>query len=388
MKEIILCKYGEIALKGLNKSTFEAVLLKNIKNRLKPLGQFNAFSAQSTIYIEPQEDNFDINEALEILSKIYGIAALCRALTLPKDFDAICKESLAYLKDELVGFSTFKVEAKRADKSFPMNSMELAKEFGGFIDDNFNDLMVDVHNPDVTVMLEIRDFAAFVYARRLKGAGGLPVGTSGKALLLLSGGIDSPVAGCMMAKRGVSIGCIHFMSPPYTSERALIKVEHLCEKMVHYCGTINFMCVHFTKIQEAIKRECPEEYFTIIMRRLMMKIACRLAEKKGYLALITGESIGQVASQTLGAVACTDIVSNIPVFRPCCGLDKTEIVDISRKIDTFDISIEPYEDCCTVFTPKHPRTNPSLASVEKAESRFDFEPLIEEAVNSVEYKYF
>lgn len=388
MKEIILCKYGEMALKGLNKNTFETVLLKNIKRRLKNLGAFKTYAMQSTIYIEPQDEFFDIGEALDRLQKIYGIAALCRALTLPKDFDSICSESIDYIRNELIGFKTFKVECKRSDKSFPMNSMELAREYGGFLHDNIENIEVDVRNPDVTVMLEIRDFAAFVYARRIKGAGGLPVGTSGKALLLLSGGIDSPVAGCMMAKRGISMGCIHFISPPYTSERALLKVEHLCEKMTDFCGTMNFYCIHFTKIQEAIKRECPEELFTIIMRRMMMRIAIKIAEKNEYLALVTGESVAQVASQTLGAIACTDAVCTMPVLRPVIGMDKVEIVEISRKIDTFDISIEPYEDCCTVFTPKHPRTNPKLEMVEKAEQCFDFEPLIEEAVNTVTHKYF
>lgn len=388
MKEIILCKYGEMALKGLNKSTFESVLLKNIKRRLKDLGEFKTYAAQSTIYIEPADGLFDIGEALSRLQKVYGIAALCRALTLPKDFDLICSESIDYLKTELLGVKTFKVECKRSDKSFPMNSIELAKAYGGFVHDSIDGIEVDVRNPEATVMLEIRDFAAFVYARRIKGAGGLPVGTSGKAMLLLSGGIDSPVAGCMMAKRGVVINCIHFVSPPYTSERALLKVEHLCEKMTAFCGTINFYCVHFTKIQEAIKRECPEELFTIIMRRMMMRIACKIAEQNDCLALVTGESVAQVASQTLGAIACTDAVCTMPVLRPVVGMDKVEIVEISRKIDTFDISIEPYEDCCTVFTPKHPRTNPKLEMVEKAEQKFDFEPLIEEAVNTVAHKYF
>ena len=388
MNEIILCKYGELALKGLNRTSFESVLLKNIKKRLKPLGNYKIYSAQSTVYIEPCDDFFDIDEAFDRLKKVFGIASLCRAQKLPKDFDAICKESIPYLEEKLVGYKTFKVECKRSDKSFPLNSMELARNFGGFINSKFKDISVDVRNPEVTVMLEIRDFAAFVHAENVKGAGGLPVGTSGKALLLLSGGIDSPVAAYMMAKRGIVINCIHFMSPPYTSDRALLKVEHLCEKLVPYCGTVNFFAVHFTEIQEAIKKYCPEELFTVIMRRMMMRVAEKVAEKKECLALITGESVAQVASQTLGAIRCTDAVCNLPVFRPVAGLDKVEIVEIAQKIDTFEVSIEPYEDCCTVFTPKHPKTNPTLEMIEKAEAKYDFEPLIEKAVETISYKYF
>lgn len=388
MDEIILCKYGEMALKGLNKNSFESVLTKNIKRRLNPLGDFKIYSAQSTVYIEPTNDFFDIDEAFERLQKVFGIASLCRAKKLPKDFNAICKDSLPYLEEKLAGYKTFKVESKRSDKSFPMNSMELSKSFGGFINQHFKDISVDVKNPEVTVRLEIRDFAAFVHAENIKGAGGLPVGTSGKAMLLLSGGIDSPVAAYMMAKRGININCIHFMSPPYTSDRALLKVEHLCERLVPYCGTINFYAVHFTEIQEAIKKYCPEELFTVIMRRMMMRIAVKVAEAHDCLALITGESVAQVASQTLGAIKCTDAVSTLPVFRPVAGLDKVEIVEIAQKIDTFEISIEPYEDCCTVFTPKHPKTNPSIEIIEKAEAKYDFEPLIDKAVQTVSYKYF
>ena len=388
MNEIILCKYGELALKGLNKNSFEAVLLKNIKRRLKDLGEYKIYYAQSTVYIEPLDDFFDTDEAYSRLKKVFGIASLCRAKKLPKNFDAICKESLPYLQEKLSGYKTFKVESKRSDKTFPMNSMELSKSFGGYINQHFKDIEVDVKNPEVTVRLEIRDFAAFVHAENDKGAGGLPVGTSGKAMLLLSGGIDSPVAAYMMAKRGVVVNCIHFMSPPYTSDRALLKVERLCEKLVPYCGTLNFYAVHFTKIQEAIKEHCPEELFTVIMRRMMMRIAVQVAKQNECLALITGESVAQVASQTLGAIACTDAVCDIPVFRPAAGLDKVEIVEIAQKIDTFETSIEPYEDCCTVFTPKHPKTSPTLQMIEKAESKFDFAPLIDEAVKTVSYKYF
>ena len=275
---------------------------------------------------------------------------------------------------------TFKVEAKRSDKRFPMKSPELQRELGGDILSEYPHLKVDVHNPDVTVTVEIREENAFVHALKIDGAGGIPVGTSGKAMLLLSGGIDSPVAGYMMSKRGVIIDAIHFEAPPYTSERARMKVEKLAKIMSEYCGAINFHCVPFTRIQEVIKEECPEEFFTIIMRRIMMEIAQRIAKSEGANCLVTGESIGQVASQTMYAMVCTDAVCDIPVFRPLIGMDKTEIVEISRKINTYETSIEPYEDCCTVFTPRHPKTRPQLEVIEKAQQAYDFEPLIRESV--------
>ncbi len=385
--EIILVKYGEIALKGQNKRTFEDVLVKNIKQRLSPLGEFRFQRAQSTLYITPQ-DSTTIEPALERIGKVFGIAAYCRALSLPKDFEEIRVAAQEYAKVELEGISTFKVEAKRSDKNFPLNSMELTRELGGAILESMPNLKVDVHNPEVVITVEIRDFAAYLHAKRLIGARGLPVGTSGKALLLLSGGIDSPVAGYMMAKRGIEVGAIHFVSPPYTSERAQLKVERLCESLTDYCGSILFYCVPFTDIQVAIRKHCPEELFTVIMRRMMMKIACIIAYKNKYSALITGESVAQVASQTLSAIACTDIASDIPVLRPVIGMDKVEIIDISRAIGTFDTSIEPYEDCCTVFTPKHPRTRPNIKEVLRAEENFDFQPLIEKAAEDTQLKIF
>jgi len=388
MKEIILLKYGEIALKGLNKSSFESIMIKNIKYRLKKIGKFSVTKAQSTIYVEPEEDFSDLSETVEVLKKIFGIASICRVCVCEKDFGDICRQSAEYLSEILPYAKTFKVTAKRADKAFPMKSPEICNQLGGFLLDKFPNLKVDVKNPEVTVTVEIRDTNAYVHAENIKGAGGLPVGSSGNALLLLSGGIDSPVAGYMMAKRGIHISAIHYVSPPYTSERARLKVEQLCEKMTGYCGNIAFFCVPFTEIQEAIKNNCPEEYFTVIMRRLMMEIAQRIAEKDECLALVTGESVGQVASQTLSAIRCTDAVCRMPVFRPLIGMDKTEIVEISRKIDTFDISVQPYEDCCTVFTPKHPKVRPALEDVEKAQSGFDFEPLIQKAVEDTEMKIF
>ena len=388
MKELILVKYGEMALKGLNKKTFEDMLIKNIKRRLKPLGHFQMTSAQSTTYITPLDDDIDLSEVADRVGKIFGIATYCRACVCEKDFEDICNKSYEYLEDVLSCARTFKVNAKRSDKAFPMKSPEICMELGGKLLEKFPHLTVDVKNPEVTVTVEIRDENAFVHAENIKGAGGLPVGSSGKAMLLLSGGIDSPVAGYMMAKRGIHIAAIHYVSPPYTSDRAQLKVEQLCQKLTAYCGGVAFYCVPFTEIQEAIKDNCPEEFFTIIMRRLMMEIAQRIAEKDNCLALITGESVGQVASQTMAAMVCTDAACRIPVFRPCVGMDKTEIIEIARKIDTFDISVQPYEDCCTVFTPRHPKVRPVLADVEKAQNSFDFEPLIQKAVEGTELKTF
>ncbi len=388
MKEIILCKYGEIVLKGLNRTSFEAEMLRNIRRRLKPLGEFKYVSAQSTLYVTPLSEDIDIDEVMVKLSKVFGIVKLCRAVEVEKDMDAIFETAKVYLNRALKNAKTFKVTAKRSDKKFALKSPEICAELGGRLLECFPHLSVDVHNPEVTVTCEIRDNGAYIHDMPVEGAGGIPVGTSGRALLLLSGGIDSPVAGYMMAKRGVQVSAIHFEAPPYTSERALMKVERLAQKMTDYCGQISFFCVPFTKIQEEIKKHCPEELFTIIMRRLMMEIAQRLAESYELTALVTGESIGQVASQTMGAMVCTDAVCRMPVFRPCICLDKKEIIDISYKIGTFDISIEPYEDCCTVFTPRHPKTRPVLADVEAAQAAFDFEPLIKEALEGITTKTF
>ncbi len=385
MKEIFLLKEGEIALKGLNKRNFEEAFIKNLRHRLKPLGKFEYTRAQSTVYVVPGED-VDVDEAFSRCCKVFGAAAVCRAVVCEKSMESIAETAVEYLGDELSCKKTFKVEAKRSDKHFPLKSPEICAELGGILLDKFTNLSVDVKNPEITVTVEIRDTNAYVHAVRVSGAGGIPVGTSGKAMLLLSGGIDSPVAAYMMAKRGICVEAIHFAAPPYTSERARLKVERLCEKLTPYCGDIKFFCVPFTKIQEALRDNCPEELFTIIMRRLMMEIAQRVAAKEDCMALITGESVGQVASQTLGAMVCTDAACRIPVFRPVIGMDKTEIIEISRKIDTFETSIEPYEDCCTVFTPKHPKTRPILEEVVKAQESFDFEPLIAEAVENTELK--
>ena len=382
MKEIILIKNGELALKGLNRMTFEDVLIKNIKQSLKPLGSVQVTRAQSTIVINPQNDDFPFRKALDNIGKVFGIAAYCRAAVCEKNMEDIIKTAIPYLADTLKGVKTFKVEAKRADKKFPFTSPEISKILGGEILKSYHHLTVDVHEPDVVVTVEVRDFGAYVRAGQLHGAGGMPVGTGGRASILISGGIDSPVAAWMMAKRGIKLNAIHFASPPYTSERAEQKVKKLLSKVAKYSGGIPMGIVPFTEIQEAIKDNCPEEYFTLIMRRMMMRISEKLARKSGSMALITGESVGQVASQTLPALVTTDAVVNMPVFRPLIGMDKEEIIAVSRKIDTFETSIEPYEDCCTVFTPKHPRTNPKLDAVEKAEQCIDFEEMINRAAEN------
>lgn len=388
MKEIILAKYGEIALKGENKNTFEDMLLRNIKRRLKKVGRFDYSRRQSTIYIEPSEDGADIDEAVRRLKNVFGIGAIQKCAVFPKDFSVVVRNLGEYLTDALKEAKTFKVEAKRSDKTFPMKSPEIQQQLGDAVLDAFPHLGVDVHDPEVTVRLEIRDNGAYLSAERIIGAGGMPVGSSGKALLMLSGGIDSPVAGYMMAKRGLVVDCIHYVSPPYTSERARLKVEKLCEEMTEFCGDIIFYCVPFTEIQEALRDNCPEQYFTVLMRRLMVKIANKICEKDGYGAIITGESLAQVASQTLPALYCTNAAAEFPVFRPVIGMDKIEITEISRKIGTYETSIMPYEDCCTVFSPKHPRTKPKFDEVLDAESSYDFDRMIGEAVANIEVKRF
>ncbi len=387
MKEIILIKNGELALKGLNRCTFEDIMIKNIKRRLKDLGKLEIRKAQSAIYIEPKEDNFDFEEALERVGLIFGIAAFSRACVCEKTMEDIISKSVVYLKDTLNRAKTFKVEAKRADKKFQLKSPEICRELGGVLLSEFNHLKVDVHNPDVVVYVEIRDFSAYVRAEQLQGAGGLPVGTAGTASILISGGIDSPVAAWTMAKRGLRLNAIHFASPPYTSARAELKVKTLLSKVARYSGSINLAIVPFTEIQDEIAKNCPEDYFTLIMRRMMMRISEKIAKASGSLALITGESLGQVASQTLPALVTTDNVTNIPVLRPLIGMDKEEIITISRKIDAFETSILPYEDCCTVFTPKHPKTRPTVELCQKAEQGLDIDRLIETAIAHTEYTF-
>lgn len=381
MKEIILLKDGEIVLKGLNRRTFEDVLKKNIRHAISHLGSFEIKSAQSIIYVKPLSDDIDLDEACLKISRVFGIVSYSRAaICEEKTLESIIATAPVYLEKELKAVKTFKVEARRSDKRFPYKSPEICAELGGVILDKFPHLSVDVHNPDLIVNVEVRDFGAYVHGATHKGAGGIPVGTSGNAAILISGGIDSPVAAYMMAKRGLKLTAVHFASPPYTSKRAEDKVVRLLRRVSRYAGKMTMYTVPFTKIQKTIKNECPEELFTIIMRRLMMQISSRIAADNDCTALITGESLGQVASQTIGALSCTDDAADLLVFRPLIGMDKQEIIDISYKIDTYDISIEPYEDCCTVFTPKHPRTRPVLKYVKEAQEKANFEPMIEEAL--------
>lgn len=381
MKEIILLKDGEIVLKGLNRRTFEDVLKKNIRHAISHLGSFEIKSAQSIIYVKPLSDDIDLDEACLKISRVFGIVSYSRAaICEEKTLESIIATAPVYLEKELKAVKTFKVEARRSDKRFPYKSPEICAELGGVILDKFPHLSVDVHNPDLIVNVEVRDFGAYVHGAAHKGAGGIPVGTSGNAAILISGGIDSPVAAYMMAKRGLKLTAVHFASPPYTSKRAEDKVVRLLRRVSRYAGKMTMYTVPFTKIQKTIKNECPEELFTIIMRRLMMQISSRIAADNDCTALITGESLGQVASQTIGALSCTDDAADLLVFRPLIGMDKQEIIDISYKIDTYDISIEPYEDCCTVFTPKHPRTRPILKYVKEAQEKANFEPMIEEAL--------
>lgn len=369
MREIILVKNGELVLKGLNRNSFEDVLIKNMKRHLSDIGKFKFTKSQSTIMVEPESDVTDLDDAAEALKRVFGIAALSRAAVCEKDINDIIKTAKNYLEDELLTAKTFKVEAKRSDKKFPLNSPQICRELGGQILKAFHHLKVDVHNPDIVVTVEIRDRFAFVRGNNIKGAGGMPTGTSGRAAVLISGGIDSPVAAYMMAKRGIELISVHFASPPYTSELAEMKVMELLKKVAAYSGTITTYVVPFTEIQEAIRDYCPEDYFTLVMRRIMMKISEEIAKSQNCMALITGESVGQVASQTIYALGCTDNATNMPVFRPCIGMDKEEIIKISRNIDTFETSIQPYEDCCTVFTPKHPKTKPKVQDVIDAENK-------------------
>jgi len=382
MDEIILIKLGEMVLKGLNRNAFEAALLRNIRRRLNRLGEFDIKAAQSTVYVTPGK-GADLDAAVERIAKVFGIVAFSRACVVKKEMPAILEAAGEYLKADLLAAKSFKVESKRSDKHFPLKSPEISSEVGGYLLKQYPHLCVDVHHPDLIVHVEIRDFGAYVHGQPLKGAGGIPVGTGGNAAILISGGIDSPVAAWMMAKRGLELTAVHFASPPYTSERAEQKVIDLLTRVSEYAGRMNLFIVPFAKVQEEIMAKCPEELFTIIMRRFMMRVSEEIARKESCSALITGESLGQVASQTIQAIACTDEAAKMPVFRPLIGMDKLEIIEIARKIQTFDISIQPFEDCCTVFTPKHPRTRPEIGDILTAEQALDCEKLICDCVQNV-----
>ncbi len=384
MNDIILLKLGEIVLKGLNRRSFEQKLVANVKRKLAPLGTFRVYCMQSIIYVEPESAAEDMDAAFEECRKVFGVISLTRAAGCEKDKDAIAALAKEYLRDEMLNAKSFKVESKRSDKSFPMTSIQLSQYVGGELADAYPETAVDVHEPELTVNIEVRDLAAYVHASPVPGAGGMPVGSNGVAVSLLSGGIDSPVSTYMIAKRGVRLIPVHFFSFPYTSQQAKEKVIELGNMLTDYCGRMTLEVVPFTHIQEEIRDKCPEEYFTLIMRRFMMRIAERIAKANGAKAIVTGENLGQVASQTMEAMASTQAVTDLPVLQPLIGMDKEEIVVLARKIGTFETSILPYEDCCTVFTPRHPRTHPKVADVEKAESALDVEALVEEAINGIE----
>ena len=384
MNDIILVKLGEIVLKGLNRRTFEQKLINNIRRRLAPIGAFKVYCLQSTIYVEAGEDSADMDAAFEALKQVFGIVKLSRAAAFEKNKNAIVKLAKEYLREDMERAKSFKVESKRSDKSFPMSSIELSQYVGGELAEAYPDTAVDVHSPELTVHIEVRDLAAYVHAAPVQGAGGMPVGANGVAVSLLSGGIDSPVSSYMIAKRGVRLIPVHFFSFPYTSQQAKDKVIELGKILTAYCGRMTLEVVPFTHIQEEIRDKCPEEYFTLIMRRFMMRIARRIALSNGAAAIVTGENLGQVASQTMEAMASTQAVIDLPVLQPLIGMDKEEIVGVARKIGTFETSILPYEDCCTVFTPRHPRTRPRLKDVAEAESALDIEGLVEEALKGIE----
>ena len=384
MKEIFLLKLGEIVLKGANKRQFEDKLRQNVRRRMRPFGNFDVYLMQSTIYVEPMDEMCDVDGAWDACGSIFGLVSLCRCRACEKDLDSIFNTIEEYLGDELDMAESFKVESKRSDKRFPLTSIGISQAIGGRLAEAHPDCRVDVHNPAYTVYVEVRDLAAYVHGPAVPGAGGLPTGVGGRAMCLLSGGIDSPVAAYMMAKRGVEIECVHFFSYPYTSELAKNKVLELARLVTRYCGRMTVNVVSFTQIQEAIRDNCPEEFFTLIMRRFMMEISQRIGQEHGCEALITGENLGQVASQTMQAMAVTGAVVDVPIFMPLVGMDKEEIVTIARKIGTMQTAILPYEDCCTVFTPKHPKTKPSLNQLIHAEKNLDREALIQQAIENTE----
>ena len=384
MKEIFLLKLGEIVLKGANKRQFESKLRQNVRRRMKAYGNFDVYLMQSTLYVEPMDDNCDVDGAWEACHSVFGVVSLCRSRACEKNVDAIFNAIEEYLGDDLDCAKSFKVESKRSDKRFPLTSIQLSQEIGGRLAEAHPDVEVDVRRPEYTVYCEVRDLAAYVHGPAEPGAGGLPTGVGGRAMCLLSGGIDSPVAAYMIAKRGVEVECVHFFSYPYTSQLAKDKVVELARLVTKYSGRMTLDVVPFTEIQEAIRDNCPEEFFTLIMRRFMMEISMRIAKDHGCGALITGENLGQVASQTMEAMTVTGAVVDIPVFMPLIGMDKEEIVTIARKIGTLETSILPYEDCCTVFTPKHPKTKPTLGQLLHAERNLDREGLIQRALEGVE----
>ena len=378
--EMLLLKLGEVVLKGQNRRSFEDRLVTNVRRRLKKCGSFQVYVRQSTIYAEPVNESCDMEAAYRAARQVFGVVSVARAVPCEKTVPAIVETARTYLADAFAQAGSFKVESKRADKNYPMNSIQVSQAVGGDLAELFPGVAVDVHSPELTVYVEIREKYAYVHAPAVPGAGGLPVGMGGHAVSLLSGGLDSPVSSWMMARRGVELEMVHFVSPPYTSQQAQDKVLELAQLLTAWCGRMLVHIVPFTEIQEEIRRKCPEEYFTLIMRRFMMRLAEAVARRAGARALITGESLGQVASQTMMALTATDDVAGMPVLRPLIGMDKVEIIRMSREIGTYETSILPYEDCCTVFTPRHPATRPDLEEVRRAEAALDVEGLVARAL--------
>ena len=383
-----LIKYAEIGVKGKNRYLFEDALVKQIHHRLKNLeGKFEVTKEAGRIYAEASED-FDYDEVIDALQHVFGIVGICPMVQIEDNgYEDLKAQVVKYIDDAYEDkHFTFKVVARRANKQYPVVSDQINRDLGEVILNAFPETKVNVHTPDVLLRVEVRH-KINIFSETIPGPGGMPIGTAGRAMLLLSGGIDSPVAGWMIAKRGVTIDATYFHAPPYTSERAHEKVVALLKKVGEYAGRMDMITVPFTEIQEQIRDNCPEELATVIMRRFMMRAAERIARERECSALITGESLGQVASQTIQAIACTDAAANMPVFRPLIGSDKSEIVTLAHRIDTYDISIEPYEDCCTVFTPKHPRTRPTLNVVEAAEQKLDVEQLLKNCLEKTEIRH-
>ncbi len=383
MADIILIKCGELILKGNNRAKFEDRLVKNIKGAIAKFGNFHVWKEQATMFVEGADENADLEKVIEPIQKVFGIIKLSPAWRAEKNMKSIV-QTMVERCTELQDAKTFKVDAKRADKKFELKSPEICMEAGGSLLSVYPHLKVDLHHPDAVVHVEVRQDAAYVYSREYRGSGGIPTGTSGKGMLLLSGGIDSPVAGWMMAKRGMELEAIHFFSYPYTSERAKEKVIDLAKILTQYTGAIKLHIVPFTELQLAMVEKCPGDQITILIRRAMSRIAQKICAKSGSLALITGESLGQVASQTLHSLVVTNEVADLPVLRPLIGLDKEEIIQYARKINTYETSILPYEDCCTIFVPKHPETKPKLEKIQLSESKLDMDALIQKAVDETE----
>ena len=384
-QSIFIVRCGEVALKGMNKPYFERMLVERIKKNVKQFAGVDVRRHEGLIYVRADK-SIDREQLLKQIGKVSGVASISPAVEAPSNLDAIGEEAVKYMLDliETKGIKTFKVEAKRADKNFPVKSPEIGRIIGAKVLIGCKVLKVDVHNPDVHLFVDVRHDKSYIYQQKIAGFGGLPLGTNGKGMVLLSGGIDSPVAAWMMAKRGMLIEAVHFHSYPYTSQRAQEKVEDLARIVASYCGNFKMHVINLLPIQEQIVQNCPEEETTILVRRFMMRIAEKIAEKNGGMMLITGENLGQVASQTAEALVVTDACVKMPVMRPLIAMDKVDIMDKAEEIGTFETSIQPYEDCCTVFLPKHPSTKPKLDRIIESESKLDVDQLVEAAVASEE----